>query len=170
MELLIPNKNYYQSYVDAIEEYRVNAIDSYDFLDVKEYDIFERVENFRLGRNLPPNYVCGTYLWLVDNNEFVGEVSIRHSLTEDLLRFGGNIGYGVRYSCWNRGYGTIMLSMALDYANKVIGLDKALITCSDTNIGSARVIEKNGGVLQDKIKNVIDGAERITRRYWIDLQ
>lgn len=169
MELIIPTEKYYQSYVYAINEYKKNNVDTYDFLDVSHYDIFERIEDFRLGRNLPENYVKGTYLWLVHDDEFIGEVSIRHSLTDALLRFGGNIGYGVRYSKWNKGFGTIMLSKALIYAKEVIGLKKVLITCNDNNIVFGRVIEKNGGILQDKIINVIDNVERITRRYWIDI-
>lgn len=169
MELILPNKKYYQSYVDAINEYKEHNIDTYDFLDVNKPDIFKRIDNFRTGNDLPDNYVKATYLWLVDGDEFVGEVSIRHELTDSLLRFGGNIGYGIRHSQWNKGVGTIMLSMALDYAKKVIGLGKVLITCNDNNYASARIIEKNGGILQDKIINTIDGIDRTTRRYWIEI-
>lgn len=169
MELILPNKKYYQSYVDAINEYKEYNIDTYDFLDVNKPDIFKRIDNFRTGNDLPDNYVKATYLWLVDGDEFVGEVSIRHELTDSLLRFGGNIGYGIRHSQWNKGVGTIMLSMALDYAKKVIGLGKVLITCNDNNYASARIIEKNGGILQDKIINTIDGIDRTTRRYWIEI-
>jgi len=167
MELITPSRKYYNSYVDAINEYRNHGVDTYAFMDTEKYDIFEKFENARIGRNLPDNYVAATYFWLVDEDEFIGEISIRHSLTDSLMRFGGNIGYGVRYSKWNNGYGTMMLSMALKYAKEVLGLDKVLITCNDNNFGSARVIEKNGGLLQDKIVNVIGGVERLTRRYWI---
>lgn len=169
MELILPNEKYYQSYVDAINEYKEYNIDTYDFLDVNKHDIFKRIDNFRTGNDLPDNYVKATYLWLVDGDEFVGEVSIRHELTDSLLRFGGNIGYGIRHSQWNKGVGTIMLSMALDYAKKVIGLGKVLITCNDNNYASARIIEKNGGILHDKIINTIDGVDRTTRRYWIEI-
>lgn len=170
MKLIVPSRKYYQSYVDAINEYHNHNVTSYDFLNINKYDIFEQIEKDRLGINLPKGYVPCTYLWLVDNDEFIGEISIRHSLTDSLLRFGGNIGYGVRYSRWNNGFGTIMLSMALDYVNKNMDLNKVLLTCNDENIGSSRVIEKNGGLLQDKILNVIDGLERTTRRYWIEIK
>lgn len=169
MKLVLPSKEYYQSYIDAINEYHENNVDTYDFLDVTKYDIFEQIENARAGKNLPDGYVKATYLWLVDGDEFIGEVAIRHSLTDSLLCFGGNIGYGIRYKEWNKGIGTTMLSMALNYSKKVIGLDKVLITCNDNNYGSARVIEKNGGLLQDRIVNNINGIDRITRRYWIEL-
>lgn len=169
MELVIPSKKYYQSYVSAIDEYRRHNVTTYDFLDVNNCDIFQLIEDYRNGNNLPEGYVKGTYLWLTEGDEFLGEVSIRHSLTDSLLRFGGNIGYGVRFSRWNEGLGTVMLSKALIYAKDVIGLDRVLITCNDNNYGSAHVIEKNGGQLQDKIINTIDGKERLTRRYWIEL-
>ncbi|WP_142412864.1 GNAT family N-acetyltransferase [Hathewaya massiliensis] len=170
MELIAPCKKYYSSYIEAIKEFSEHEVDTYQFLDASKYDIFEKIQNFKTGKNLPLNYVKATYLWLVEDDEFIGEVSIRHELTDSLLCFGGNIGYGIRYSKWNKGYGTIMLSLALKYAKEVIGLEKVLITCNDNNLGSARVIEKNFGVLQDKIINVIDGVERITRRYWIEIK
>lgn len=170
MELIVPCKKYYSSYIEAIQEFSNHKVDTYEFLDASKYDIFEKIQNFKTGKNLPLNYVKATYLWLVEDDEFIGEVSIRHELTDSLLCFGGNIGYGIRYSKWNKGYGTIMLSLALKYAKEVIGLDKVLITCNDNNLGSAHVIEKNFGVLQDKIINVIDGVERITRRYWIEIK
>lgn len=169
MELIIPDKKYYQSYIDAIKEYNEFQVSTYQFLDVTGNDIFEQVENFRTGNNLPEGYVKATYLWLTDGDEFIGEVSIRHGLTDSLLKFGGNIGYGVRHSKWNTGLGTTMLSLALNYAKETIGLRRALITCNDNNYASARIIEKNGGILQDKIVNTIDGVDRLTRRYWIEL-
>ena len=86
-----------------------------------------------------------------------------------MLRFGGNIGYGVRISEWGKGLGTTMLAEALKYAGEVVGLERALITCNDNNIASARVIEKNGGRLQDVITNIVDGVTRRTRRYWINI-
>ena len=170
MKLILPNKKYYSSYVEAIKEFYKHKVDTYQFLDVSKYDIFEKIENFRTGKNIPINYVNATYLWLVEGDEFIGEVAIRHELTGSLLCFGGNIGYGIRWSKWNNGYGTIMLSLALKYAKEVIGLNKVLITCNDNNLGSACIIEKNYGLLQDKIINVIDGVERTTRRYWIEIK
>jgi predicted acetyltransferase len=169
MELIIPNKRYFQSYLEAINEYKENNVITYDFLDASKFNIFEYMDNFRKGINLPKNYVRATYLWLVDEDEFIGEVSIRHSLTDQLLRFGGNIGYGIRFSKWNQGLGTLMLALALKYGKDVIGLKKVLITCNDDNKASSRVIEKNGGLLRDKIMNNIDGIERLTRRYWIEI-
>ena len=100
--------------------------------------------------------------------EFIGEISIRHNLTDSLLRYGGHIGYGIRYSKWNSGYGTKMLALALKKA-KHMGLNKVLITCDEDNIGSAKVIENNGGILENIIENIIEGKKIYTKRYWIEL-
>ena len=103
-----------------------------------------------------------------DAQRFLGQIDVRHRLTESLLRYGGHIGYAIRLSEWNKGYGTRMLSLALPYAKR-IGIDRCLITCDDDNPGSARVMEKNGFVLADKVDNVIDGHPIVTRRYWKNL-
>ncbi len=169
IKLIIPDKRYKNCYLEAINEFKQQEITGYSVLNVEEGDFFETIENYRIGKNLPGGYVRATYLWLVQGEEFVGEIAIRHSLTEFLERFGGNIGYWIRYSRWQEGMGTKMLSIALKYAKENVGLQKVLITCNDTNIGSARVIEKNGGVLQDKVDNLIEGKQILTRRYWITL-
>lgn len=145
-------------------------MESYYFADSDSCDIFEKFDNYKYEKNLKPGRVGATYFWLVDEerNHFIGEISIRHKLTESLLRYAGHIGYGVRCSEWNKGYGTLMLKLALEKA-KEMGLSKVLLTCDDDNPASAKVMENNGAVLQDKIENIIDGKKIITRRYWIVL-
>ena len=108
------------------------------------------------------------YFWLIEDSEFIGEVSIRHILNDALLLHGGHIGYGVRYSKWNKGYGTELLHQALLKA-KAMNLNDVLITCNDDNIGSIKIIEKNGSLLENKIENVVDGKRILTRRYWIHI-
>ena len=170
MKLIIPAPQFLGSYRAAVAEYRACGETHYAFRDPDSGDIFAHFEKFRSGIGLKAGYVRETYLWLVDGDEFVGETSIRHSLTEKLLRYGGNIGYGVRPSRWGQGNGTLMLKMALEYAREELGMTRALVTCDDDNIASARVIEKNGGALQDRVENVVDGKRVVTRRYWIDIR
>ena len=170
IKLVIPTKEYLDSYKEAFDEYQENNITTYHINDPYENDIIEKYNEYRQALNLPPGYVGADYYWLVDDERkyFIGEISIRHSLTEALKRYGGHIGYCVRYSDWNKGYGTLMLKLALEKA-KERGFDKILITCDDDNLGSAMVMEHNGFVLEDKIENEIDGKKIITRRYWKDI-
>lgn len=107
---------------------------------------------------LPPGIVSATQLWWVDGEEYLGRLSIRHSLTPWLLEFGGHIGYSVRPAARRRGHATAMLAAALPVANR-LGIDPVLVTCDDTNVASRRVIEANGGVFEDQ------RGEKL--RYWI---
>lgn len=164
--LVEPSEKYLESYMEACREHRANGVQGYPFYDAETQDIFEKYENFRSERNLPPGWVGAHYYWLVDTDkaEFIGEISIRHRLTGSLKRYGGHIGYGVRFSRWNQGYGTRMLRLALEKA-KELGISRVLITCDDDNYASAKVMEHNGLTLQDKVTNTIDGRTIITRRY-----
>ena len=97
----------------------------------------------------PANFVPMTMLWWVEGATFLGRVSIRHRLNDWLREVGGHIGYDIRPSARRRGHATAMLAAALPRA-AALGIDKALITCDFDNIGSRKVIERNGGVLEDR--------------------
>ncbi len=88
--------------------------------------------------------------WLVHAHTFIGRVNIRFQLTEDLERWGGHIGYAISPSFQRRGFGTHILGLGIKAA-RAGGLDRLLLTCLDTNFGSMRVIEANGGRLLNKV-------------------
>jgi len=167
IKLIVPNKEYLQSYIEAYREYVDNNVSTYSFTDPYSCDIFDKFDRYRKERNLPPDRVGEDKYWLVDDEKmsFIGEVAIRHRLNDALEQRGGHIGYGVRYSEWNHGYGTKMLELALEKA-KEMHISPVLITCNDDNIASARVMEKNGFTLRDKITVSRDGKVLLTRRYW----
>lgn len=167
LKLIEPSVQYLESYLEAYDEYAANRVETYAFADPRCQDIFKKFDDYKNERDLKPNRVGADYYWLVDDEKryFIGEISIRHRLTTALLQYGGHIGYGVRYSEWNKGYGTLMLKLALEKA-KAMGLGKVLITCDDDNAASAKVMENNGFQLRDKVINVFDGCAVLTRRYW----
>src|SRR5262249_33820726 len=109
----------------------------------------------RRGRG---GWVPGTTLWYVDSDEYVGTLQIRHTLTPELRRIGGHIGYEVRPSARRRGHATRMLALSLPIAHE-LGIDPALVTCDVTNTASRKVIETNGGQLES------EDAQK--RRYWV---
>jgi len=104
-------------------------------------------------------FVPCTTLWWLDGTEYLGRVAIRHRLTQRLREYGGHIGYDVRPSARRRGHATAMLRAALPVARR-LGIASALVTCDVTNVASRRVIEANGGVLEDERAG--------TLRYWIN--
>ncbi|MEO5743135.1 MAG: GNAT family N-acetyltransferase [Terracoccus sp.] len=86
---------------------------------------------------------------------------MRHSIDTEFLRTPrGRIGCSIRPSRRRRGHAARALGLALVRARE-IGLDRVVITCDLDNVGSARVIEGQGGVL--------DGVPHDNRRYWITL-
>lgn len=56
--------------------------------------------------------------------------------------------------------------MVLPKARK-LGIDRVLVTCDDDNVASARTMEANGGVLENKL--YVESEKQTVRRYWIDL-
>ena len=102
----------------------------------------------------------------MDGKKYIGTGSIRHYLNESLKNFGGHIGYFIRPSQWNKGYGTIQLRLLLEKAHE-LGIENALLTCDVENIASARVMEKNGGRRIDQIEVEVAGELRRLFRYEI---
>lgn len=100
----------------------------------------------------------------IERNRLVGAVNIRHYLNDALLFNGGHIGDGIRPSERKKGYATKMISLALDECKK-LGITKVLMVCDKKNIGSAKSIMNNGGILE----NEVEFKGNIEQRYWIDL-
>ena len=114
----------------------------------------------------PPLVPDSTFFCLdEERGSFVGAVNIRHYLNDALLKSGGHIGDGVRPSERRRGVATAMIGLALDECRK-LGIDRVMMVCDRDNIGSARSIINNGGVLENEVEH--DG--HIIQRYWIELQ
>lgn len=169
MELVNPSIKYKTSYLQALKEYQAEGRHmEYDpKLLEKDFQSFvNMLIGFSEGKNLPAGYVPSTKYWLVDNGEFIGNVSIRHVLNDTLLKFGGHIGYDIRPSKRRMGYGKNILKLALPKA-KELELGKVLITCDETNIGSRKIIETNGGILENEL--LIEEGKPKKRRYWITL-
>lgn len=118
------------------------------------------VERRRRGVDLPRGWVPTTFLVAEVDGKLVGRVAIRHTLTDRLRRDGGHVGYAVRPRFRRRGHATAILRRAVALLAEA-GIERALVTCDDDNVGSARTIERVGGVLDDRVE--VDG--RLVRRY-----
>ncbi len=150
---------------EAGEETALTRIDKPQDGQTFEQFIQKRLD-YAKGVNLAEGHVPSTELWLIDEGGFIGWVSIRHRLNEQLSKIGGHIGYWIRPSKRNKGYGTTILKLALGEAKK-LGIEKALVTCDENNTGSRKIIEANGGVLE----SVPDSASGMPQkcRYWVTL-
>ena len=132
-----------------------------DFHDFEYY-----LENLEIKEEAEDGRVPDTTLFCLDKdrNIFVGAVNIRHYLNEGLLLTGGHIGDGIRPSERRKGYATAMIALALEECKK-LGIDRVLMSCDKENIGSAKSIIRNGGVLENEVEE--DG--HLEQRYWIQL-
>lgn len=159
-----PSIGYKDSFIKAIREFEREGVRPpwhYERLD-KNFD--EYVEALLARETDPlPSFVPQTDYWLIVDGKYTGRSGLRHHLTTSLQRFGGHIGYEIRPSMRRKGYGTLQLKLVLPKAWE-LGLKRVLITCDDDNIGSAKIIENNGGIIIDKVDN---GRDVLTRRYWI---
>jgi predicted acetyltransferase len=152
----------------AMQAHEELAEDDFEFVFVEPGEAWPaylgRLERERLGVGLPEGWVPATFLVAEMEGQVVGRVSIRHELNAYLEQFGGHIGYGVRPEFRRRGYATDILRQSLAVAASM-GLERVLVTCDVDNVGSAAVIERCGGVLE----NVVPVEGSVPRcRYWVE--
>jgi predicted acetyltransferase len=182
MQLVDPSPRYRRSYLAMLDEFAAAGDEHYvrlpswaaegdvpevDFTReaIEDPDVFAEMVQFLLEHReddapRPRAYVPWTELWMIDEDEVVGRISLRHDLNELLFTWGGHIGYAVRPSARRRGHATSALTGILEVCRER-GIDPVLVTCDVDNVASRRTIEGAGGVYED----TRDGK----LRYWISL-
>lgn len=125
-----------------------------------------RLESQRHGVDLSEGRVPATFLVAEAEGQIVGRVSIRHELNAYLAEVGGHIGYAVRPGFRRRGYATAIMRQSLEVASS-IGLERVLVTCDGDNVGSVKVIETCGGVLESLAADRDGSVPK--RRYWVEI-
>jgi predicted acetyltransferase len=173
--LIAPHARVHRSFLAAMTEFQAEAADRPDddsntwqairkyasrWADPAEFARYlrELQDEAREQAPRPDGRVPQTTLWWVSGDEYLGRISIRHRLTAGLREIGGHIGYDIRPSARRRGHATAMLTAVLPAAHS-LGINPALLTCDEDNIASRKVIEANGGVLEDKRGGKL--------RYWL---
>lgn len=164
-----PDIKYQDSFLAGLREFHQEGrMLQYDFQIVSEG--FERflyhLKTQQDRTKLPPYIVPQSHFWLIDDDEFIGILSLRRELNDTFIRIGGHIGYQVRPSKRRRGYGKELLRQGLQKA-KELSFTRVLLTCDEDNIASKKVIESNGGQFENAI--LVEGSPIKKLRYWIDL-
>ncbi len=171
LELINLSKEYEKQLGDMIEEWKADIIanntDRSPWVIFKNdyHDFDSYLENLETNKETD-RWVPDSVFFLHDTERdiLLGAVNIRHKLNEELLYTGGHIGDGIRPSERRKGYATAMIALALEECRK-LGIDKVLMCCNKDNIGSAKSIINNGGVLENEVEE--DGHWE--QRYWIEL-
>jgi predicted acetyltransferase len=172
LQLIKLTKLYKKQLGEMIDEWKLDQIQNHTnhsprSIFKNDYHDFDHYLNHLELKEPIDGRVPDSVFFLLDNekNKFLGAVNIRHYLNEILLKEGGHIGLGIRPSERRKGYATQLMALALIECKK-LGINKVLITCDKSNIGSAKSILKNGGKLENEFVNS-DGD--IEQRYWINL-
>jgi predicted acetyltransferase len=164
-KLTIDDEEAYQTYVaklsnDDNEFINPNLLNEDKGLSYSE--ILEKMESQEQPQE--NGWVAQTKYFAFVAGAIAGRISCRWGLTEELENFIGHIGYDVVRDFRGKGIAVELVRFALNEYKKR-GFDRVLITASEKNFVSRRVIEKCGGVLEDIREN---GEENVAR-YWIEL-
>lgn len=170
--LVFPTKEYKEKALEYINEFNqykseINGTGGLDrYIDYNEW-LLKLKRDLEIA-NIPEERVpAHTYFFIRElDNRIIGMINIRHSLNDFLLKEGGHIGYSIRPSEREKGYGTLLLSLGLHKCRE-LAMDKVLITCDKINVGSAKIIQNNNGVLENEIYS--ETFSKVIQRYWINL-
>lgn len=144
--LVEPNEKYQRSFKNYVLAYeKIN--DEHYFTKYKKalenfQDYLTDLHNYSIGTELLQGDVRTSTLWLIDKEEVVGVVRIRHEEVESA----GHIGYDISPDHRNKGYGFQILKLALERAIN-IGIEEVILTCNIDNTASKKIIQKNNGKL-----------------------
>lgn len=169
VRLIEPTVELENEYLDMLKDWKDNNeklmpwVLNLDYTDFPQ--MVKKLKDYSNGKGVEESFVEHSTYWLVDeDNTILGVVNIRHRLNRTLMNRGGHVGYGIRPSYRKKGLATELLRLTLEIV-KNMGLNKILLTCNKNNIGSAKTIKNNGGVLESEgYKN-----GKIIQRYWIYL-
>ena len=148
---VIEYKNSYQE--EEINSEIVTLIDK----DYQEYIfLIEHIMFYYLVNDLDPNYILGDIS--IKNIEGIDYHNQRNS---------GHIGYSVRPTERNKGYGNKMLELALKECINA-RMKEVSISCLQTNKASEKIIINNGGVFDREWVDEV--TKEKANKYWINLE
>jgi len=169
VRLVRPDERFRGSFLEALAEFQAEGRylePAYDTVAADFAGYLRQLDDAVTGHGLPEGFVPYSTFWLVEGDQYIGRMSIRHELNEWLRTIGGHIGYGIRSSRRREGHGMRQLALGLVEA-RALGLERVLLTCDADNIGSRKIIEGNGGVLENEVMDPATGKAKL--RFWIDL-
>lgn len=103
--------------------------------------------------NMAATYSPTTEFAIEFNGEAIGAAGI--ILKDDVYKGNGEIGYWIGQPFWGKGIGTNVVAELLRIAFYELKLYRVYAEVFEKNVGSARVLEKNGLTKEASLKNAI---------------
>lgn len=146
----------------AAENFQPKPIRSGDVAEYIHHARGSRTGNRRVSMGIVPY----TEYWLMNDDQYLGTIQIRHQPSGRHENLKSHIYYHIIPSQRGKGYGTKILQLGLKKARE-LGLSEVLLTTDLTNIKSRRIIENCGGILLKEVS--VPDAERSMLQYRIGL-
>ena len=144
-KLVIPNIEYKEKALDYIKELysynsSINGVGGLSRYLENYEDWLEKLEKDRIAPVTEERVPAETYFLVRENdNKIIGMINIRLELNEKMRNTYGHIGYSIRPTERRKGYNKINLYLGLLECKKH-KIDKVMITCNKTNLGSLKTI------------------------------
>ena len=116
------------------------------------------------------SFECLYYLIDDYNSDYIiGHASIEDSCLIDYHlkeHNHGHVAYAIRPLERKKGYGSLLLNLIIEKCIES-GMKEICVSCYEDNIGSRKIIEKNGGIFDGKWVSELD--KKIALKYFINL-
>lgn len=172
MELITPSLEFESSFACFYEDFAQHDIENSQYYLKGRTHFSKYVQSLideTRGINLPKHHAPCNHYWLIDSEKTIlGAIRVRHHIDKDFISSeAGHLGYDIAPSFRAKGYGKLMLSLALSKALE-LGIKQVLVVAQEDNLASRAIIEANNG----KLEKVVQGRVFLTRlaRYWIDCE
>ena len=140
-----------------LEEDAEFLYENFNDMEVKKYMIFsdkffsinEEKEFIENQYNSSKNY---KYTFAIVENETSKICGLISLFVNDIIAKVGGIGYWISKEFWGKGYTSEAVQLILEFGKKTLNLRKVVVHVYSPNIGSQKVLEKNGFKLVGKLK------------------
>ena len=167
MKLISPSKKYNKSFIVGMRELIKESLHP-EFLRAQIENFEKYLLNFSFNEKGEPvaiGKVPYSEYWLIDEEQYIGTIQIRHIPSGRDERIKSHIYFHIIPSKRQRGYGKKILAMGLRKA-KILGIREVIVVCDKKNVPSKKIIESNGGIFTEEI---VLTQDEVLRKYLIKI-
>ena len=166
-----PTKEYKDKIIDFVNEFNGEYIEGSNRLQyyLEHYTYEGWINYLKICEDIIPNeYEVPSELYLLidENDVIIGIAHLRLSLNKTLDRLGGNIGYSIRPSKRNNGYGKYNLYLSLKRFNE-LNIDTIKLAHIKDNEASKKVMLSLGAKF---VEEIYDETYKYIDKYIIEVK